>query len=75
MNKSMNGKAIEAIYWTTSTWSGNPERVTAKDGKTLHLSATYHGDHEQFWVIECDNGQEVARHNAKTVDTIRWAKE
>ncbi len=39
----------------------------------LHLSATYHGDHDEFWIVQTKDGEEVSRHNPKFAETIRWA--
>lgn len=74
MNTDMHGKAIAAIHFSGyHTQHGNPEELVAKGNKTLHLSATYHGDHDQFWVIESDDGTEIARHNPKAIDRIIWS--
>lgn len=74
MNTSMHGKAIDYIelnpIWTQG---GNPERVIAGDGRTLQLSATHHGDHDQFWIVVFDCGTEVSRYNPRGVQHIRWS--
>lgn len=77
MNTNMNGKAIDLIdldpHWTQS---GNPERIEAgRDGVTLHLSATYHGDHDQFWIVVSERGQEIARYSHRAVQHIRWSSQ
>lgn len=75
MNTEMNGKAIDYIdldpVWTQG---GSPERIVACDGCTLHLSATFHGDHEQYWIILSEKGQEVARYSPRGVQHIRWSQ-
>ena len=67
---------IEAIYWPDS---GNElGRCTVSNETTLlELSATYHGDRDEFWIIELhDIGggfKEVARHNPRHLESIKWA--
>lgn len=74
MNTKMHGKSIDYIelnpMWTQS---GNPERVAARSGVALTLSATHHGDHDQFWIVMTDKGKEVARYNPRGVEHIRWS--
>lgn len=66
MNIEMHGKQISEIYF-------EHEAIKAKDQTTLMLSATYHGDRDEFWVIQYLDMQEVARHNCKYIATIKWA--
>lgn len=66
MNTDMNGKGIKSIHW------GEAGSIHAEGEKTLHLSATYHGDRDEFWVVESYAGKEVARHNCKSIGTIIW---
>lgn len=75
MNTKMNGQAIQCIYFDggVGNWSGNPERITATPELHLNLSATFHGDHDEFWVVESDaNYREIRRHNCRNVSTIEW---
>lgn len=39
----------------------------------LYLSATYHGDRDEFWIVQEKHGTEVARHNPRFIKTIQWA--
>jgi len=73
MNTQMHGKKIARIIWTgENLWHSD----IAADGefKTLELSATFHGDHDEFWVIEREYGKEIARHNCRNISTIVWAE-
>jgi len=76
MNTNMHGKLIDYIelnpMWTQN---GNPQQVSAGRGRTLALSATHHGDHDQFWIIVSESGTEVARYNPRGVQHIRWSAE
>lgn len=73
MNTSMHGKSIDYIdlnpMWTQS---GNPERIKAGNGITLTLSALYHGDRDEFWIVVSEGGKELARYNPRGVQHIRW---
>lgn len=69
MNTNMHGKAISQIWWINDH---GDSCVRASNGKTLTFSATYHGDHDEFWVIELEDGKDVARHNCKHIATITW---
>lgn len=73
MNTKMHGKLIDYIelnpMWTQS---GNPERITSGDGQ-LFLSATYHGDHDEFWIVLVKNDKELSRYNPRGVQHIRWS--
>lgn len=72
MNTEMHGKRIVAVYWPdTESEQGRCVKERA-DGYGLHLSVTYHGDHEEIWIIETLNGQEIARHNPRYVESIVW---
>jgi len=74
MNVNMHGKSINYIdlnpVWTQS---GNPERIEAGNGITLSLSATYHGDHDEFWVVELKGDREVRRFSTRGIQHIRWS--
>lgn len=74
MNVDMHGKSITAICFNPFVrhLHGEPNPICAGGNKTLHLSATYHGDHDEFWVIESDDGKEIARHNCKQLSSIIW---
>ncbi len=75
MNSKMHGKQIDAIYFEGGVggYSGNPECVRARGGLKIHLSITFHGDHDQIWIVETLNGQETRRHNARHVSSIDWS--
>lgn len=84
MNIEMNGKEI--LRAEVIMADGNPYPIEARADllphhklgdrvvKSLHLSATYHGDHDQFWVVVVGEGDtEIARFNARNETTgIIW---
>lgn len=76
MDTRMHGRRIKYIeldpHWTQH---GNPESVGLYEPVDLHLSATYHGDHDQFWVVASKDGKEVARYSARSIQHIVWLPE
>lgn len=53
--------------------SGNPGIWDHNYGQRIELSATYHGDRDEFWLVLRDGeGNEVERRRAATVDRIVW---
>lgn len=76
MDTKMNGRRIKYIEldprWTEG---GNPESVGKYDQLALHLSATHHGDHDQFWVVATEGGKEVSRYNVRGIQHIVWSPE
>lgn len=70
MNTEMNGKKIARVIWNFP----DGEEILHDDGeRELVLSATYHGDRDEFWVLELRDGKEVSRHNCKFISGIVWA--
>lgn len=67
MNTNMNGRMVKHIAFS------NGEMISPREGIKLKLSATHHGDHDEFWVVEFDNDKEVSRHNCKHLETITWS--
>lgn len=70
MDRALNGKLVKRIWWN---WANGDETVSASDSVTLTFAATYHGDRDEFWIIQMADGVETARHNARHVATIEWA--
>ena len=71
MNREMNGKEIIGFQFTDS--NGNDVFKKEMLGITkIFLSATYHGDHNEFWIVVEKDGKETERHNCKFVHGIVW---
>ncbi len=74
--KEMNGKQISRVDWP-DTAQDSGIHIKANEGLLLEMSATYHGNRDEFWIVEYHkiNGEfrEVARHNPKYIDSFRWA--
>ena len=66
MNKDMNGKKASIINFS------NGDSLVATVGTQLILSATYHGDRDEFWITVIQAGKEVARHNCRHIESITW---
>ena len=71
----MNGKKIEIVYWPDSE-SEKGRSINQNDEMLLEMSATHHGDHDEFWIVQYKkiNGEftEIARHNPKYVESFYW---
>lgn len=72
MNTSMHGKKVKMISWPDS--ENELGRYISAGGQygELTLSALYHGDRDEFWVVQTKDGEEVARHNARYIESIVW---
>ncbi len=82
MDTGMNGKKIRAFR--IHDHEGNPRDIltgerdvfSTKPGDIvthIYLSATYHGDRDEFWIVEVLGGRE-RRHNLKSVDYFEFEK-
>lgn len=78
MNTQMNERQIESIWWP-DTESEEGRHLVAGEDVLLEFSATHHGDHDEFWVIELreidGEFKEAQRHNPRYLETIVWAEE
>lgn len=73
MNTKMNGKEI-AYFSIPTDAIGDSEGFRPITGQKFVLSATFHGDHDEFWILILDtDGKELERHNCKFIWTIEWA--
>lgn len=74
MNVEMHGKKIAAVLWPDTETEKGRCLMVGYGCDDMHLSATYHGDRDEFWIVQTKDGAEVARHNPRYVETIEWAK-
>ena len=72
MNISMDGKQIKSVCWTDTESEQGRCLPSGLNGCRLYLSATYHGDRDEFWVVAEKDGHEIARHNIKYIESIEW---
>lgn len=72
----MHGKQIAEVWWPDNSREQGI-CLSANDETMLEMSATYHGDHDEFWILEYKkiDGEfrEVARHNPRFIDGFKWA--
>lgn len=73
MNTEMNGKPISEVWFPGDGNSLNQRMRSNEDGN-LTLSATYHGDHDEFWIVRTKDGKELSRVNVRYVTEIIWAE-
>ena len=76
MNTKMDGKEILHICLSDGRDHTASPFVTADKAIRMKLSATYHGDHDEFWVVvyQRAGGDEIQRYNCKNVASITWAE-
>lgn len=65
-----NGRNIKRIWWYGANGDTS---ITASDSVSLVFAATYHGDRDEFWIVQSIDGKETARHNARFIASIEWA--
>ena len=80
MNTTMHGRKIQLIRFHAAhpSYTGEDPVIRINDGslRTLELSATYHGDRDEFWVLHLESdGKETARYNVRHIETIVWLPE
>lgn len=75
MNIEMHGKKIEAVCWPDSENKSGEILPSGNRYGELTLSATHHGDRDEFWIIQTKDGKEIARYNTKYVESIVWEEE
>lgn len=73
MNVNMHRRKINAVYWPDTDTEQGRMLWSGDECGELYLSATYHGDRDEFWIVQEKHGTEVARHNPRFVETIKWA--
>jgi hypothetical protein len=76
MNTKMHGKRIQTVQFPAhNCQEGQDPYLHSNADSRLELSATYHGDHDEFWIVEIRDGKEVARFNPRFVEMIVWLPE
>lgn len=77
MNINMHKKEIKQVWWPDNEAEQGRHISSNDEGLHIEISATYHGDHDEFWIVEykAENGElrEVARHNPRYIESIVWA--
>jgi hypothetical protein len=71
MNTEMHGRKIARIIFDGAS-SYQIHEVRSEGNVQLELSATYHGDHDEFWVLKLVDGEEVERYAPRLIETITW---
>ena len=69
----MNGKLIDEVTWP-DTEEEPGQILQSIHGNQLHLSATHHGDHDEFWIVLSRKitGREISRFNPRYISSITW---
>lgn len=71
MTTEYHGKKINEIWLAGD---GNPfdTKLSSDETRQLELSATHHGEYDQFWVVVKKDGLETERYNVKQLTSIAW---
>jgi hypothetical protein len=72
MNTKMHGKPIAKIIFDGAS-SYQIYEIHSDGDVQLELSATHHGEFDQFWIVKKVKGVETERFNPRLVETIVWA--
>lgn len=70
--EKMDGKRIRTAWFINRSPDLQPY-VEQREGIKLTMSAIYMGDRTELWIIEEEAGKEVARYNARAMESIHWA--
>ena len=71
----MNAKEVDGKLIANVFWPHDGETISASNDVGLHMDATYHGDRDEFWIVQTDkSGNEVARYNLKYVESFAWVE-
>lgn len=73
MNIDMHGKKIKEVWWSNNE-AEQGCHIVSDNLKTIWLSFTHHGDHDEIWIVETRvlTGDMIAHHNPKFVESIIW---
>lgn len=75
--RDLNGREIDQLWWP-DTEDKKGQVLKSTPCMRLRMSATHHGDHDQFWICEdhwndgLERWEEMARHNPRYVDGWIW---
>jgi hypothetical protein len=67
-----NGRKIKMITWPDNDGESG-QQIKAEGDLELALEYRFCGDHDESWVVQSYNNKEVARYNAKYLESIIWA--
>lgn len=66
-----DGREVDSITWA-DTETDKGQQLTRTPVQKLVLHAEYMGDRTEVWVGCYRDGKEVARHNARMIESIVW---
>ena len=70
MHIDLHGKRIKEVRIKTEDGEFN---INNDGNQVIEMSATYHGDHEQYWVVYRMGNREISRFNCRLeVARITW---
>lgn len=60
------GTKVKTVYFPSG------DRVTSTGGCQLVTHNTFHGDHDQDWILQTKDGKELQRFNVDYLESIEW---
>lgn len=66
-----HGRKIKEV-WLQGEGNAFNECVKSGTHGDLEMSATYHGDRDEFWIVVKSDGVETRRINARYVTEFSW---
>lgn len=64
-----DGRRVSALYQSgNEVWADGPFHRDEE----AYFFRYYCGDHDEIWVLIFKSGEEIARHNARNMDSIMW---
>ncbi|MDY6895258.1 MAG: hypothetical protein SVO01_07595 [Thermotogota bacterium] len=72
MNRELHGKEIREVWWPDSR-NEHGRHIKSNGYISISLNVTFCGDRTEAWIVEICNGEEIARHNPRYVESILWA--
>lgn len=70
--EKLDGKKIQIAWFINRIPDMQPYVDTRGGTRTLKMSAIYMGDRTELWIIEEEHGMEMARYNARAMESISW---
>ena len=68
----LDGKPVSIAWFRNRIPDMQPYVDTRGGSRKLTMLATYMGDRTELWVIEEEAGKELARYNARAMESIHW---
>ncbi len=73
MSHDAETKPVASINFANVPEGTQPYLFAAhKPGRELLYEKKYHGDRDEEWILQIEDGVEVARHNVRYLESVWW---